>query len=101
MSRKRLVSEILVLAEPHFRDSGYNKHLDPSKGMFGPKRPLRLYAPTNPVEFEDGFVLTSMWAITEDGIMTDAEGGGAVLEGFDCFPMEDLRMLKRWLQKEF
>lgn len=96
-SRKKLVQELLSTIEPYFYNSGYNKYLDPKKGLFGPKRPLQVYRPKDPVEF-DGFVLQRMIAISEDGLITDAYGGGCIVESFECFPIEDLKMLLEWVK---
>jgi hypothetical protein len=96
-SRKALVTAIHALAEPKFHDSGYVKHIGGRESGLG-RRPLRLWAPGRPIEL-DGFVLQSLYAVTEDGLITDATGGGAMIEDYDCFPVEDLQLLHKTLME--
>lgn len=96
-NRDAIVNEIKALIEPLMSDSGYCKALDHTRGILGPTRPLRIFNPENDVEFE-GFVLTEMIALSEDGPITDAYAGGAVITSFDDLPVEDLVMLKRWAE---
>jgi hypothetical protein len=99
MSRKAVIKEIESLVAPHLRDSGYRKPLDPSKGILGGSRPLRLWAPKEPIRL-DGFVMQDVIAVTEDGVIDDATGGGAMQSGFGCFPLEDLKSLRNVLRRE-
>lgn len=92
-TRGAVVADIQRLVEPHLRDSGYRRYLDPSKGLFGGTRPLRLWAPDNPIEL-DGFALAEVLAVTEDGLLEDASGGGAVQGDWGCYPVEDLCALR-------
>jgi hypothetical protein len=98
MGRAGLVSSIEGLVAPHLRASGYRRVIDPSKGIFGGTRALLLWAPDEPIIL-DGFALTDVLAITEDGVMEDATGGGCVTGAWDCYPVEDLQMLLAELRK--
>lgn len=96
--RKAVVAEIGSIVTPRMRDSGYRKALDPSKGLLAGSRPLRVWVPDEPMQL-DGYVLTDVVAITEDGVMTDATGGGCVTESWNCFPLEDLQLLLTTLRR--
>jgi hypothetical protein len=82
-------------------DSGYRKALDPTKGILGGTRPLRLWAPpdkpSGALQNLGGFVLHEIYAVTKDGVMTDAYGGGAVTTPWQEIPVEDLLRLERSL----
>lgn len=100
--RRKVVRRILKKVKPHFYESGYNKHLEPKKGIFGAKRPLLLYRPCDDfVKMRNTYYLSEFLAITEDGLITDAAGGGAFLEPFSAFPIEDLLYLEKWIDKHF
>lgn len=99
-SPRAAVQSVLTLATPYFYNRGFNKHLDPALGMFGPKRPLRVYRPAAEVVF-DGFILRNMLALSEDGPITDASGGGCVITWFEGLPMEDVTLLHAWAKAEF
>lgn len=92
MGRKAIVARIESLVTPLLHDSGYRMALDPSKGVLGGSRPLRLWAPSEPIQL-DGFALVEVLAITEDGVIEDATGGGCITGTWDCYPVEDLKAL--------
>lgn len=93
--RRKLIASIRKLFTPHFYESGYRK------GRVGESRPLLLWCPrdsagkTKEVTF-DGYRLTNLVAVTEEGVMVDAYGAGAVTEPLRDFPLEDLMMLYKW-----
>lgn len=45
--------------------------------------------------------LTEFWGMSEEGVITDAYGGGCVTEPLSSFGIEDLVMLHKWAQKHF
>jgi hypothetical protein len=109
LSRRRqgIVREIRRMLEPHLWESGYRKALDPSKGILGGSRPLRLWMPRDAagkVIDRDwalgGFVLTAIQGVTEDGVMTDGFSGGLVTTYWMGIPIEDLLKLRSWLARK-
>ena len=91
-------------ASPHLYESGYRTPLDRKKGLLAGSRPLRIWAPTGangrPTTIEiNGFAVESLHAVTEDGLMTDAYGGGCVTTGFGGLPVEDLIAIDKALDK--
>lgn len=99
--RAAIVADIIRLAEPHFYDSGFNKVLDPKQGIFGPKRKLRVFREGEGGVAFEGYVLTEMLALSEDGPITDAAGGGCMVTSFDELPVEDLTLLRAWAERAF
>lgn len=108
LSRRRqaIVREIRRMIDPHLRDSGYRKALDPAKGILGGSRPLRLWVPCdargNVIDRKwaiGGFVLDTIEGVTEDGVMTDGFAGGLVTTYWAGIPIEDLIKLQAWLSR--
>ena len=101
--RRFLVVRILKRMEPHLRDSGYRKALNPTKGLLGKSRPLRFWSPPDRKNGEPqnlgGFLIGPIYAITEDGVMTEAWGGGAVTSQWRDIPLEDLVKLQNNIEK--
>ena len=103
--RRFAIERIKRLVAPHMRDSGYRKALDPSKGLLAGSRALRVWSPPDrrngQLQNLGGFVVQEVWCVTEDGVMTDAYGGGAVTTYWAAIPLEDLArletMIPRWL----
>lgn len=103
MRQKRaLIAEIKKMVRPLLRDSGYNKALDPKKGILGPGRPWRIWCPNQGdkvFKLTRAFVLTEFIGISEDGPITDAYGHGASWTAYEGLPVEDLFRLRNWLQR--
>lgn len=104
--RRGLLREVKALLEPHLWNSGYSKPLNPKQGIFGEKRPLRVWLPADKkgkVTFRDwpigGLVIEELQGFTEDGVIVDAAGGGLVTAYWRGIPTEDLALLVRWLKK--
>lgn len=97
MKRNQLISAIQELVEPNLYESGYRE------GPIGKSRPLMLYAPKRNGKIIthkiNGFVVQEIVAYTRTGLLTDAEGGGAMHEDYGCFPIEDLRKILTKLRR--
>ncbi len=102
-ARRRLIAELKRTFAPHMWDSGYQTGPD-RRGSFDNSRPLKLWAPMDTygkpkmIPF-DGYALKEFWGFCENGIITDAYGGGCVTEPLTSFPLEDLLMLSKWAAK--
>lgn len=103
--RRFLTQRIRKALEPHMWDSGYRKALDPSKGILGGTRALRLWIPqdANGKIIDKtwrigGYVLDEIEGITEDGAITDSYC--AIVTTPWCeVPIEDLVKVERWLAR--
>lgn len=95
--RRKVLAAIRKLFTPHFYESGYSTRRGDGR------RPLLLWCPRDAAgELKDvtfkGYRLTTLVAVTEDGLMVDAHGGGARTEPLSAFPLEDLMLLYKWGQ---
>lgn len=103
--RRRLLRRLKAEVEPLLYDSGYVRPLDRSKGLFGPTRPYRLYAfqdaneNVDPIVLRGGMAIQECYAITEDGVITDAYGHGAVTTYWRSVPVEDIEKLLKVVLK--
>ena len=97
--RRRLVRQIKALATPRFRDMGYRKALDRKKGILGGTRPMRGTALKAPIALKFAGDGDEIIAITEDGVMIDACGGGCVTWGYGCLAVEDLARINHALAR--
>jgi hypothetical protein len=96
--RRRLVRELRAAVAPLLYASGYRTAIDPSKGLLAGSRAYRLhpFRPRNGdgvVSFRTlrgGIVIGGFCGFTEDGILTDVEGGGCVTASWSSIPVEDL-----------
>lgn len=109
LSRRRqgIVREIRRMIEPHLRDSGYRTAVDPSKGILGGSRPLRVWLPTDAagrtVDRDwviGGFLVETMSGVTEHGAITDGHSGGLVTTYWTGIPIEDLLKIRSWLARK-
>lgn len=97
-ARRKVLAELRKLFAPHMWESGFR--IGPS----GSSRPMKLWAPRDArgkptvVEF-NGRALTEFWGFSEQGIITDAYGGGCVTEALTSFSLEDLLLLRKWAIK--
>jgi hypothetical protein len=101
--KRKLIREIQRLIRPLLYDSGYRKALDPRKGILGPTRAWKVWTPNAKQDFfklRGGYKLTEFVAFYEDGLITDAYGGGAVFETYNDFPVEDLFRLRNWVLRK-
>jgi len=94
-ARRKVIAEVRKLFAPLMWESGYRI------GPIGNSRPMKLWAPTGAdgkptvVRF-NGHALTEFWGLSEEGVITDAYGGGCVTQALASFPLEDLLMLHKW-----
>jgi hypothetical protein len=100
--KRKLIREIKRLIRPLLYDSGYRKALDPKQGILGPSRAWKVWRPgdNTPFKLRGGYKLTEFFAFYEDGMITDAYGGGAVFEAYEDFPVEDLHRLRSWVLRK-
>ena len=95
--RRRLVRQIKALSAPRFHDMGYRKVLDPKKGIMGGTRPMRGVTLKTPIALKYAGDEDEVIAITEDGVMVGAHGGGCVTWGYGALSVEDLALVHRAL----
>jgi hypothetical protein len=97
-ARRKVIAELRKLFTPLMWESGYRI------GRIDDSRPMKLWAPQGPdgkttvVRFK-GQTLTEFWGLSEQGVITDAYGGGCVTQALASFPLEDLLMLHKWAVK--
>lgn len=94
-ARRKVIRELRKLFAPQMWESGYRI------GPIGNSRPMKLWAPKGAdgkptvVRFK-GQALTEFWGLSEEGVITDAYGGGCVTQPLASFSLEDLLMLHKW-----
>lgn len=99
-ARRKVIAELRKQFAPHMWESGFRV------GPIGNSRPMKLWAPKGAdgkptvVRFR-GQALTEFWGLSEQGVITDAYGGGCVTQDLTCFSLEDLLMLHKWAVKNF
>lgn len=97
--RRTLVSDLKKIFEPRMWESGYRI------GPIGNSRPMKLWVHKDKngnlseVRFS-GDDLTTFCGVSENGVITDVDGGGCVTESWSSFSIEDLMMLKEWALKQ-
>lgn len=94
-ARRKVIAELRKLFAPHMWESGFRT------GPIGSSRPLKLWAPKDakgkPTQILFKWQsLTEFWGVSEEGVITDANGGGCVTQDLASFSLEDLLMLHRW-----
>lgn len=92
--RSQTIAALKNKLDPLMYDSGFRV------GKVGSSRPMKLWSPkARPVIFEEGMALTEFWGWSEQGVITDAYGGGCITESLSSIPLEDLMMLQTWVEE--
>lgn len=100
--RGALERQIEALIAPYLYESGYRR-----RAFAQDRQMLRLWVPRNlagkltnkTYTLLGGFVVTTFEGFTEDGVITDAEGGGLATVSWASLPLEDLFRLAAWLER--
>lgn len=101
--RRRLIREMKAIIEPHLWKSGFVE-----RGAKGEKvGQLRIWChkdkdgdPTRKFWTIGGYVAEHVYGVTEDGIIDDCDYMITTVP-FACLPLEDLILLRRWVDKMF
>jgi hypothetical protein len=89
--REEALKDIQSLVEPRLYESGFRI------GKIGESRAYRLFALPEPQTIGS----ITLIAVTEDGIATDAYGGGLVTESWDTVSTDDLLELEEYFDQLF
>ena len=104
--RRKLITAIHNIFVPHMWDSGYMIGGRHKTGDSENSRPMKLWAPRDgngrliTVTIQ-GYLLSSFCGYSENGLITDAYGGGCLTEPLSGYPIEDMLILKAWSEKQF
>lgn len=105
-ARRGLVRELTKKIATHLRECGYRTAIDPSKGILGGSRPLRVWVPIGrdgKPTFKgynlNGHSIQEFMGVNEHGVVTDIDGGGLVDMEWDAIAVEDLLKLRAWLNR--
>jgi hypothetical protein len=91
--RQYVLNHLKAAIAPLLHDSGFVKVTDRTKGIRGPTRPYRLYAFEDDRKLRGGMAIEDYRGFAEDGVITDAHGGGCVTTPWKQIPVEDLILL--------
>ena len=99
--KRAIIRRIEAQIAPHLWESGY------VTGPIGASRPLRLWVPKQPNAYKrprfrlNGLTVDVCEGVSEEGMITDSDGGGLVTMPFSALPLEDLLRVERWANKQF